>query len=166
MNDLSYCTLRLQTSIVYSAPLPQLLLWKITDINREPLISSTNPWSGTNPWSRAKPWPRTFPTRSIVSQYMDVYVSQLEIHILQKAGSESMKTRPCISDIDSRWKVGTFEVFVEVYQITLLGVSTNPPRRVSWYVWKTFFGRLTNVLISDPVYPPYIRNVYKGWCII
>ena len=29
----------------------------------------------------------TFPTRSIVSQYMDVYVSQSEIHKLQKAGS-------------------------------------------------------------------------------
>ena len=25
----------------------------------------------------------------------------------------------------------------------------------------TFFGGLTKVLISDPVYPPYIRNVSK-----
>ena len=58
---------------------------------------------------------------------MDVYVSQSEIHMLQKAGSESMKTRACISDVDSRWKIGTFEVFLEVYQLTLLGVSTNPP---------------------------------------
>ena len=37
-----------------------------------------------------------------VSQYMDVYVSQSEIHMLQKAGSENMKTRTHISDIDSR----------------------------------------------------------------
>ena len=63
-------------------------------------------------------------------------VSQSEIHKLQKAGSESMKTCTHISDIDSRWKVGTFEVVLEVYQLTLLDVSTNPPSRVSWYVWR------------------------------
>ena len=49
-----------------------------------------------------------------------------------------MKTRTCISDIDSRSNIGTFEVFLEVYQLTLLGVSTNPPRRVSL---TTFFGQ-------------------------
>ena len=60
-----------------------------------------------------------------------VYVSQSKIHILQKVGSESMKPRTHISDIDSWGKLGTFEVVMEVYQLTLLGVSTNPPNRVS-----------------------------------
>ena len=66
-----------------------------------------------------------------MSEPSQVYVSQSEIHMLQKAGSESMNTLPCISDIDSRLKVGSFVVFLDVYQLTLLGVSTNPPRRVS-----------------------------------
>ena len=48
-----------------------------------------------------------------------------------QAGIESMKTRTYISDIDSCRKVETFEVVLEVYQLTLLGASTNPPRRVS-----------------------------------
>ena len=51
-----------------------------------------------------------------------------------QAGIESMKTRTYISDIDSCRKVETFEVVLEVYQLTLLGASTNPPRRVSLYV--------------------------------
>ena len=42
-----------------------------------------------------------FSTRSIVSQYVDVYFSQSEIHKLQKARSQGMKTRTHISDIDS-----------------------------------------------------------------
>ena len=62
---------------------------------------------------------------------MDVCVSQSEIHKLQKARRETMKTRTHISDIDSRGKVGTFEEVMEVYQLTLLDVSTNPPSRVS-----------------------------------
>ena len=70
---------------------------------------------------------------SIVSQYIDVYVSQSEVHILQKAGSESMKTCTHISDIDSRCKIGTFEILLEVYQLTLLGVSINPPSRVDTF---------------------------------
>ena len=53
------------------------------------------------------------------------------MHMVQKAGSEIVNTRTNISDIDSRLKVGTFEVVLEVYQLTLLGVSTNTPSRVS-----------------------------------
>ena len=46
--------------------------------------------------------------------------------------------RAHISDVDSCWKVWIFEVVMEVYQLTLLCVSTNPPSRVSWYVcWRT-----------------------------
>ena len=37
--------------------------------------------------------------------------------MLQTACSESMKTRTHISDVDSRLKVGTFEVVLEVYQL-------------------------------------------------
>ena len=96
---------------------------------------------------------------SIESLYIDVYVSQSEMHILHRAGNESMKTRSYISNIDSCWKVGKFEIVVQVYQLALQGVSTNPLRRVIRLT--TFFGGLTNVLISDPVYPNYIWNVPK-----
>ena len=52
---------------------------------------------------------------------------------------------------------------MEVYQLTLLGVSTNPPSLPGGLVdaFDNLLGGLSNVLISDPVYPPYIRNVCK-----
>ena len=60
----------------------------------------------------------TFRQGSIVSQHMDLYVSQLEIHKLQKAGSESKKTRTHISDIYAENR-DMFEIVLEVYQLSL-----------------------------------------------
>ena len=54
---------------------------------------NTIPWSGTNTWSYVHSWPRTFRQGSIESLYIDVYVSQSEMHILHRAGNEGMKTR-------------------------------------------------------------------------
>ena len=50
------------------------------------------------------------------------------------------KTRTCVGH---RFTLKTrdinIEVFLEVYQLSLLGVSTNPPSRVSWYTFDNLF---------------------------
>ena len=80
---------------------------------------------------------------------MDVYVSQSEIHILKKAGSESLNTCTCVSGIDLRWKVGAFEIFLEVYQLTLPSPTFKIKVTELWFV---AFVCNVNILLSHLKY--------------
>ena len=95
MHDLSHCTIHvhLQTSIVYTAPCHGCFFEEKNPIYIDnhlfpAPINDPVPIHDPVPISDHAP----FRQGSIVSQYMDVYVSQSEIHMLQKAGTESTKT--------------------------------------------------------------------------